>query len=128
MQQFSAATKIWNRACAGNAGTTQPGDLALSCLLRFHSLAMNGGVLHAAEVLSGEELMVAEWGYRFFGLASASALVISAAETLDRNEDLEAHEAHLDDEYLTCVPSDATLFQAFELRLLDQPTDFAPVL
>ena len=71
---------IWNCAAMENGGTNPGrGDRALAVPLHAHGLAMNGGVLHAAELLNDDELTDAQSGYRFFGL-SAVADVFGALE------------------------------------------------
>ena len=73
-----AAIDVWNRACvqAGQAKTlTLPGDRALAAMGLIHSLAMNGGVLHAVESLPPDELAARVNGYRYFGFADAASIL-----------------------------------------------------
>lgn len=74
---------------------------------------MNGGVLHAVEVLKPTELDTAIAGYEHFGLAGA-ARVLSLAKTLGDMEK-DAAEARFDREYATAVPDDAYLGSAMDL-------------
>jgi hypothetical protein len=62
MAELTDADKIWNRACGADPLRTLPGDRALTDLLHPHGLVMNGGVLHAAECMSADELSDAESG------------------------------------------------------------------
>jgi hypothetical protein len=57
MHELSTADRVWNRA-ALDAGGSPPreGDRALAALLLAHGMIMNGGVDHAVEALSAEEL------------------------------------------------------------------------
>src|SRR5215210_7022838 len=44
------ADKVWNRATEPPGPAARPGDLALSAILRFHGLVMNGGLAYALEI------------------------------------------------------------------------------
>jgi hypothetical protein len=88
-----------------------PRDLA-SAVWITHGLVMNGGVLHAVEVLKPTELDTAIAGYEHFGLAGA-ARVLSLAKTLGEIEK-DATEARFDREYATAVPDDAYLGSAMD--------------
>jgi len=68
MNVLSQADIIWNRACGEDSLRSHPGDRVLADLLLAHGLAMNGGVLHAVECLSSDELLDAESGYVFMDL------------------------------------------------------------
>lgn len=68
MYNLTKADMIWNRACGENPLRALPGDRALTDLLYAHGLVMSGGVLHAKECMTNEELTDAEVGYRYFGL------------------------------------------------------------
>jgi len=73
---------------------------------------MNGGVLHAVEVLQPAELDAAIAGYEHLGFPGAAG-VLSRAKTLG-DSDKDAEEARLDREYVTAVPDDASLEDAME--------------
>jgi len=73
---------------------------------------MNGGVLHAVEVLQPTELDTAIAGYRRFGFSGAAA-VLSLAKALS-DSDKDAEEARLDRDYATAVPDDASLDAAMD--------------
>jgi hypothetical protein len=114
-----------------------PGDRALADLLQFHSLAMNGGVLHGYEVLSSDDsrhqVAAAIAGYRYFGLEQAAAAVewlVTQAAGVDLQGDLdtaERLEGEADGRYASAVPTDSTLVEAFEQRYRVEPEAFAAV-
>lgn len=115
----------------GGGSNPLAGDTALADLLRFHSLAMNGGVLHAFESLSAEERGAAVHGYRFFGLDAAGDAVEwleQQADGVDLDADVEAAE-RLDEEaqgrYDSAVSTDAVLVTAFEQAYRQRPEAFA---
>ena len=68
MHQHTHANRIWNRACGEAPLRTREGDRALTDLLQWHGYIMNGGVLHAVELLSASELSNAAAAYGYFGL------------------------------------------------------------
>jgi hypothetical protein len=133
--QSTEADKVWNRACGqGECNSPRPGDSALAALITFHSLAMNGGVLHALETSSEEQITAAARGYRFFGLAELANMVEAALAELRgiqaRGNDLPELELlaiALDDRYAMHVPDDQTLAGAFERVFEVRRTDFQPV-
>ena len=45
-----------------------------------HSLAMNGGAIHAIETLSADELAAALVGYRYFALDAAAEALADIAQ------------------------------------------------
>ena len=125
---------VWNRAVMEEGGTSpRAGDRALADLLRFHSVSMNGGVLHGLEVRSDDEVSAAVAGYKYFGLDQAAAAVewlVAAASANDldnHHEAAERLEIEGDERYAKAVPTDATLVTAFEHRYRDNPEEFAPV-
>ena len=135
MYQVTEADKVWNRACGqGECNIPRPGDSALAALITFHSLAMNGGVLHALETCSEAQINAAAGGYRFFGLDGAASMVEAALVELrgiqsvgDGLRELERLEVDLDERYATHVPDDRALTVAFERIFELQRTDFQPV-
>ena len=72
---MTEAQQVWNRACLDAATSNLLGDVALAALIRFHGIVMNGGVLHAMEVLSPAEIAAAEAGFRFFDFAELPDLI-----------------------------------------------------
>ena len=136
MYQFTEADKVWNRACGqGECNSPRGGDLALAALITFHSVAMNGGVLHALETCSEAQITAAANGYRFFGLADAAGMVEASLAELrgiqSRGSDatqLEDLESALDARYATHVPGDQALVVAFEQVFELRRTDFQPAI
>ena len=134
MYQFTEADKVWNRACGqGDCNSPRPGDSALAALIKFHSLAMNGGVLHALETCSEAQIDAVAGGYRFFRLDAAASMVEAALAELraiqsqgDDLRELERLEIALDERYGTHVPDDRTLTMAFERVFELRRTDFQP--
>ena len=120
------AIKIWNRAC-GEGLRTLPGDRALTDLLYAHGMAMNGGVLHAVELMTADELSDAQAGYRYFGLDDIALLLSRARQIFEAGDDLGSHERPLDRQYAQLIPSDDSLVERFETRLKSSPADFAPL-
>jgi hypothetical protein len=127
MAELTEADKIWNRACGGAPLRALPGDRALADLLHAHGLAMNGGVLHAVECMTAEEVSHAEAGYRFFGLDGIASLLSRSRRIFGAGGNLESHEQELDSEYAHMIPSDSSLVDRFEERLKSSPSDFAPL-
>ena len=123
MLKQSRQLEIWNRA-AIELGGPNPGigDRALAAVLLAHGAVMNGGVAHAIELLSKEELAAAISGFNYFALpAAAQALSVpfpSQDETLNA----------ADQDYWRAVPNDDTLLHAFRLNLLSTPEAYAPTL
>jgi hypothetical protein len=125
------ADAVWNRA-ALDGGGPHPlrGDLALTAVLRLHSLAMSSGLLDAVEQLAGPELDAAESGYTWLGHPDAAQVIAfirdrvraGALESDDRAERLE-HEAA--QRYADVIPGDATLRRAFHRRIAEEPSAFA---
>jgi hypothetical protein len=127
--------RIWNRACmeSPRGSLTQPGDRALADMMLFHGLAMNGGVLHALEVLSVDERRAALRGFRYFGLEATAVAIeevadrwVSTDHWLSTLSDDEARdlEVEANDRY---GDTDSVLEQAFRSRYNDEPEAFAPL-
>jgi hypothetical protein len=127
MAELTEVDMIWNRACGEDPLRALPGDRALADLLHAHGLAMNGGVLHAIECMTAEELSDAQAGYRFFGLDGIASMLSRARRIFEAGDDLGSHEQPLDGEYARMIPSDGSLFERFEKRLKSSPSDFAPL-
>lgn len=127
MAEPTPADVIWNRACMEDGGEApRVGDRALAALLLAHGLAMNGGVLHAAEMLSDEELAAAVAGYRFFGLEAIAALLCEARGLLGQEAELDEQESMLDQRYAAVIPDDELLVQQFREHWAAHPEDYAP--
>ena len=119
----SRQDQIWNRACLESGGASPAvGDQALASLLVAHGLAMNGGVAHALDCLSEEEVSAAIAGFNYFGLSAASNVFQQVPD------DSEETEERLNRMYLEAVPSDDTIAHAFRIKLLTSPEAFAPVV
>lgn len=125
--------EVWNRACADvtHRALTQAGDRALVAMLLVHSLAMNGGLLHAVESCASDEVHDGINGYRYFGLHDAADVVRDVVDRWgDGDLDLAAAEAleiEADERYAQAVADDAHLISAFELRFEERPSEFAPL-
>ena len=127
MAELTQTDMIWNRACGEDSLRAMPGDRALADLLYAHGLAMNGGILHAVECLTVEELSAALAGYRYYGLDDIASLFSRASEIVTSGRDVANYEALLNKEYLQIIPSDGFLSERFENRLKSSPSDFAPL-
>lgn len=88
---------------------------------------MNGGVLHAIECLTASELTDAQSGYRFYGLDTVASLLSRAKTILETGDDLDSHEAQLNQQYEQIVPDDNLLVMRFQERLKSKPSEFAPL-
>lgn len=126
------ADEIWNRATVGGGDTPREGDLALSASLAFHGLAMNGGVLHAFEVLSAEELGRARDGFTWLGMPEVAQFLEATARSIaetdwDDEAAGDALEATADDAYDRLLPSDQALEEAFRRQVDERPEAFSPV-
>jgi hypothetical protein len=125
------ADAIWNRAALQRGGTNpQPGDVALSAVLRLHGLAMSGGLLDAIERLSDPDLDAAQDGYQWLDLNDASEgirFVRSqiADGALDNDRRVDSLEQEADARYAAAVPQDETLVTAFTRCLQQRPEAFA---
>jgi hypothetical protein len=118
---------IWNRACFGKTNKPRPGDVALTALLAYHGPAMNGGVLHAIEVLGNEKITEACDGFRYFGFSSIASDLEDASRALATDEDLNALEEESNERYWQHVPKDDVLVKAFEADYAARPENYAPL-
>ena len=136
------ADVIWNRACDPFAQLSGTGDRALQAVLLVHGMVMNGGVEHAVESLSADELRAGTSGFEYLGLGDVGDVLREAIETAfpagpiaDRDE-RQQHMVALRDEtyerldeldraYSVLVPQDDVLEKAFRRRLRTLPRDFA---
>jgi hypothetical protein len=129
MSGLSVADQIWNRAAMEGGGRApEEGDAALASLLRFHSLAMSGGVLDTVERLSADEVHAAVAGFRWFGLDEAASFLDDAVNTWQTSDNSDEISEELEGQFKTgysaVVPDDETLVAAFEHRLSNEPTAF----
>jgi hypothetical protein len=120
---------VWNRACLAQGGAQRrEGDAALSAMLLFHGLAMNGGVTHAVECLTPEELDASTRGYLFYGLGAISQLVAAAKATPSDDDEADELERRLDAEYAAKISDgDATLIRLFEEHYAAHPEQYSTV-
>lgn len=128
------ADDIWNRACAeaGRPKTlTAPGDRALADMVLVHSLAMNGGLLHAVESCTADEVAAAVRGYRYFGLDAAAVVLEDVARSWGDGDldlpDSERLEVEANERYDSAVPDDEVLVTAFVARLQTEPSVFVAI-
>ncbi|HKO45883.1 MAG TPA: hypothetical protein VJU84_21580 [Pyrinomonadaceae bacterium] len=120
--QLSIADQIWNRAAMESGGSNaREGDRALSDLLLAHGMVMNGGIGHALEVLSSDELAAAVRGYRFFGLDVVASLLEHSVNATEQ----EVNQA--DARYGALIPSDQALVDHFEVLYGESPHAFASI-
>lgn len=130
---MGASSDIWNRGCAdaGEPKTlTSPGDRALADMVLAHSLAMNGGALHAVECLTETEHHSAVLDYRHFGLQAAAEVLESVQLRWRDDLDLEQEEqveAEADNAYALAVPEDEVLVAALEAKIEAVPDEFGPI-
>ena len=121
--KLSKQDQIWNRA-ALEAGGRSPaeGDLALANLLMAHGLVMNGGVEHAIDCMSSDELSDSIAGFKYFGFfAAADLLSLPLSNMVDSEESLNSA-------YWQAVPDDSALAHAFHLKLLATPNGFSAIV
>ena len=127
MMSLSDADRVWNRAATQGGGKSpMDGDKALSSLLLFHGLAMNGGVHHALEVMEPAELEAARAGFNYFGLSDVAAYLEKTdraplAEWTDSSE-VEANAA-----YSRMVPNDDHLARHFESDFSQRRDAYSPL-
>jgi hypothetical protein len=123
----SHADALWNRAVLEGGGVhPKAGDSALAALLLAHGYIMNGGVLHAIEGLSREELAAAVEGYSYFGLSAVADVLTSAAQSPPSQWTDDSAEA-ADHAYWEQVPDDGSLIRAFVAVLRERPSEFAEI-
>lgn len=127
MHQLTHSDLIWNRACGEHALRELPGDRALADLLRAHGLAMNGGVLHAVECLTEDELSAAEAGYRYFDYDEIASLLRGAKVSTLTESDIGGLEHRFDSEYLKLIPCDDSIEARFQSDLMANPSAYAPL-
>ena len=126
MDDLNTSDLVWNRACIVKDGVNpQLGDQSLAALILFHSVAMNGGVLHALECCDSSQLSAAEAGYRYFGFSLVAELISRGRQLDESSDDLEATEKRLDGEYAEMIPDDSFLKKRFENHFAENPKDYA---
>ena len=128
MHELTVADEVWNRACEGGGVSPRAGDRALAALLLFHGPAMNGGVLHAVECLSPDQLTAVLAGYIHFGFESVAALIGEAKKAIQLEQNLDTLEAVFDKQYWAQMPDDGVLVKGFESQLRENPQEFSPLV
>jgi len=114
---------IWNRASLRSGGPSPgPADIALSALIRLHSITSNGGLGHAVAFLSSDDFHAAIAGFQYFGLDEVASLLEAAKLCGSDESALELLGAR----YHDLVPSDAILSSALETIYRASPSAFAP--
>ncbi len=89
---------------------------------------MNGGVTHAVECLTQEELDASIRGYRFYGLGAISQLVTAATATPSDDDEADELERRLDAKYAAQISDgDATLTRVFEEHFAAHPELYSPL-
>ena len=126
------ADQIWNRATQGGGDQPREGDAALSAALVFHGLAMNGGVLHAYDVLSPEELGRARDGFAWLELSEVAQFLEDTAQSIaatnwDDEDAVVTLEASADDRYGLILPNDQALEDAFRRQFAMSRQSFSPI-
>jgi hypothetical protein len=126
--EMTEADLVWNRACTGNGGVSpRAGDRALVAMIAAHGLVMNGGVLHAIEVLEERAFIDAQSGYKYFEFNEIANLLARAKELSQAGIDIETFEPQLDVQYNRQIPDDSALTERFASLFSRIPTDFAPL-
>ena len=127
IMEIDRSREIWNRAAMAHGGPApRSGDTALSSALAFHNMVMSGGIDHAFEVLTNDQIAAAADGYRYLNLLPIVDLIGRAPAAIGNDDDEDAIE-ELDNEYSEVVPMDQTLVERFEASLQRTPEDFAPI-
>ncbi len=104
-----------------------PGDRALASLLLLHGLAMNGGIHHAIECLSPEDLAAAIDGFSYFGFDEMSLWLGNAERDPLLRVWADDTEGPAIDRYAELIPDDAFLATRFEGLYRERPSEFAPI-
>lgn len=113
---------VWNRAALQSGGQSpREGDRALSALLLVHGLVMNGGVLHAVEVVSEAELRASCAGFRYFEFAEVADLLEAARD----EEWTDESEERFNGAYGKLV-DDRAIGDSFRRHVVSNPEMYAP--
>lgn len=111
--------RVWNRAALESGGAApREGDRALAALLLAHGLVMNGGVHHALELLSPDEIRAAISGFEFFFLAPVGRL-LEVAQSLE--------EEAANRQYRAIIPNDDAIDRRLRVVFGSSPHAFAPL-
>jgi hypothetical protein len=116
---LSIVDQIWNRAALESGGeNARDGDRALADLFRFDGMAMNGGLGHAYDVLSDDELAAAMRGFRFFGLNELASFIEEAAHLSEDEQEAMSWKYY---------KYDRKIADSFEVYYRSNPEAFAPL-
>ena len=110
----------------GGGDSPGPGDRALASLLLLHGLAMNGGIHHAIECLTPEELSSATDGFSYFGLDEMAEWLGNVPNDPLLKEWTEDTETPAIFRYAEYIPDDAYLAARFEAVYRERPSEFSP--
>ena len=94
-------------------------------MLAMHNLIMNGGIHHALDMLSAEEIDAAIAGFEYFDVQPALSAINAVLTNPSLREWTDANEVEANALYYTHVPDDELLVTAFDRRYLESPEDFA---
>jgi hypothetical protein len=89
---------------------------------------MNGGVLHATECCSSDQLTEAQAGFRYFGRDRVAVLIAEAEEATRLGQDTYKLEAVFDQKYWAEIPDDGVLVNSFESHHKTNPQEFSPLI
>jgi len=125
---LTLADKVWNRAALEAAvNSPRPGDRALASLLLLHGLVMNGGVQHALECLTPEEISAAIAGYIYIGFNEVAEFLRGCADDPILSTWDDMTEIAANNRYAQLVPDDSSLVANFEDLYHARPEEFAPL-
>jgi hypothetical protein len=119
--------QIWNRAAQGGGDSPGCGDRALASLLLLHGLSMNGGVHHAIECLSPDEVANAIEGFAYFGFDDMTVWLNAASSDPVLKEWTDETEIAALYRYAELIPDDDCLVTRFEAVYQERTSEFAPL-
>ncbi|WP_152364951.1 DMP19 family protein [Microlunatus speluncae] len=117
---------VWNRAAGEPGPDSRSGDRALAAVITFDGLVNNGGLAHACDVLSSDELAAAEQGYRYLRLPDVADIVMDA-RSLSTDHPADDEVFQLLERRLDELITNDTIDNQFRGLLYERPYDFAPV-
>jgi hypothetical protein len=119
--------QIWNRAAQGGGDSPDRGDRALASLLLLHGLSMNGGVHHAIECLSPNELADAIEGFAYFGFDEMTTWLTAASSDSILRQWTDDTEIAALNRYAELIPDDDFLATRFDVVYNERTSEFAPL-
>jgi len=127
-RSLTYADHIWNRACLPESeGLGAIGDRRLWSVIRVHSIAMNGGLDHAVDHCTHDQVRDAAAGFLYLGMDAVAELLTDVQALNDRDAWDESRAAEDDDRYNDLIPRDDVIIRAFEAKLASAPSDFVPL-